>query len=419
MYDTAIEVGPRSRWQLRFWSVFGGQALSLVGSALTQFVLLWWIADTTGSVANLASAGVAAMLPQALLGPLGGTLADRYSRRKLMILADLASAMCMLVLIGLFLSERIELWHAYAMMAVRSAMQALQAPAASASVSMLVPPSFLSRASGLNQAMQSMTLVAAAPLGAFAMGVMPIGWALGIDVLTALLGILPLLLWRIPQPDRPGDDADAQGSTLWSELRDGVHLVWSHPGLCRLYGLIGLLVLVIMPSFTLIPLLVKEQFDGGAPQVALMEGLSGAGMLLGGLLVAVMAPRRHIYWILFGFAASCMSLALTALAPEKLFGVAVAWWVIGGITYVFGNAPLTALLQTIIPRHLQGRALALLNSVMGLSGPIGLALMAPLGEAIGVRALFVAIGIVGAGISLVAFTSPALLRLSDTTTLRS
>ena len=82
-------------------------------------------------------------------------------------------------------------------------------------------------------------------------------------------------------------------------------------------------------------------------------------MVAGGLLVAAMAPRRQAAWIPRGFAMSCVALALTALAPGSLFGVAVAWWVISGITFVFGNAPLTALLQTIVPNHLQGRVLSL------------------------------------------------------------
>lgn len=130
---------PGPRWQVRFWAIFGGQALSLIGSALTQFVLLWWITDTTGSLSALATACMAVLLPQAVLGPLGGTVADRYSRRRLMIVADGVSALCMLLLIALFLTDRIALWHTYAMMAIRSAAQAFQAPAAAASVTMLVP----------------------------------------------------------------------------------------------------------------------------------------------------------------------------------------------------------------------------------------------------------------------------------------
>lgn len=267
----AAGLDPGPRWQVRFWAIFGGQALSLIGSALTQFVLLWWITDTTGSLSALATAGMAALLPQAVLGPLGGTFADRYSRRLLMIVADGISALCMLLLIALFLTDRIALWHAYAMMAIRSAAQAFQAPAAAASVTMLVPGGFLVRAAGLNQSLQSLTLVAAAPLGALALGVMPIGWALGLDVATALLGIAPLLCCRIPQACTP----NGRPTGLWPAFREGVELVWKTPGLRWLYILLGAVVLAIMPTFTLVPLLVKTHFGGGAAQVALMEGLSG------------------------------------------------------------------------------------------------------------------------------------------------
>ncbi len=403
----AAGLDPGPRWQVRFWAIFGGQALSLIGSALTQFVLLWWITDTTGSVSALATAGMAALLPQAVLGPLGGTFADRYSRRLLMIVADGISALCMLLLIALFLTDRIALWHAYAMMAIRSAAQAFQAPAAAASVTMLVPGGFLVRAAGLNQSLQSLTLVAAAPLGALALGVMPIGWALGLDVATALLGIAPLLCCRIPQACTP----NGRPTGLWPAFREGVELVWKTPGLRWLYILLGAVVLAIMPTFTLVPLLVKTHFGGGAAQVALMEGLSGIGMVAGGLLVAAMAPRRQVSWVLCGFAVSCVALALTALAPGSLFGVAVAWWVISGITFVFGNAPLTALLQTRVPNHLQGRVLSLLNTTMGLAAPVGLALFTPLGEVIGVRALFAITGLLGAAASLAGFLSPSLMRL--------
>lgn len=402
---------PGLGWQLRFGLIFGGQALSLTGSAVTQFVLLWWITDTTGSLSALATAGTAALLPQALLAPLGGILADRCSRRTLMIAADVLSACCMAVLIALFATQRVSLTQVYIMMAIRSAMQALQAPAAAASVTMLVPRSFLTRASGLNQAAQSMTVVAAAPLGALALGVMPIGWALAIDVITALVGIAPLCFLAIPQPQRTSSQDVGVVSSLWSEFRDGVRLVWDHPGLRHLYAVITAVVLVIMPSFTLVPLLVKRHFGGMASDVALMEGVSGVGMVLGGVLVAIMVPRRHVLWVLLGFAASCVSVAVAGMVPKGMFAAAVAWWFISGVTFVFGNAPLMALLQSTVPLHLQGRAMSLLNALMGLAAPIGLAVIAPLGERVQVGWLFAALGVLGAAVSLSGLASRPLLGL--------
>lgn len=410
--SAALHPDPGPGWQRRFWAIFGGQALSLIGSALTQFVLMWWITDTTGSAAALATAGMAALLPQALLGPLGGTFADRYSRRALMIGADTVSALCMLVLIALFLTERVELWHVYTMMFVRSAMQAFQAPAAAASTAMLVPASFLPRAAGLNQTLQGIMTVAAAPLGALAIGVMPLGFALGIDVVTALLGIVPLLLFRVPQPPV----TPSRETSLWTEFKEGVALIWNHPGLRRLYGLLGAIVLAILPSFTLLPLLVKTHFGGGAGDVALMEGLSGVGMIVGGLIITALAPNRYVPWVLLSFAVACLALALTAFAPSDSFWLAVVWWVTSGVAFIMGNAPFTALLQSTIPNRLQGRALSLLGTVMGLAGPVGLALAGPLGEWLGVRWLFAAQGLLGTLVCLLGLLSPSLRRLDAAST---
>lgn len=396
---------PGPRWRLRFWAIFIGQALSLCGSALTQFVLLWWITDTTGSLSALAIAGIAALLPQALLSPIGGVFADRYSRRLLMIVTDAISTICMALLIVLFLTERIELWHAWVMMGIRSAMQAFQTPAAAASTYMLVPESFLLRAAGLNQSLQSMTVVAAAPLGALAISIMPIGWALAIDVFTAVCGIVPLLCFGIPQVVGRGK----AGQGLCRELKEGVDVIRNTVGLGQLFVLLAATVIVVMPAFTLLPMLVKHHFGGGAAQIALMEGLSGIGMVLGGIAIAAMAPRRPIVWILMGFSGSCLAIALTALAPANLFDVAIAWWVISGICFVFGNAPLTALLQTIVPNHLQGRVLSILNALMGLAAPVGLFVITPLGEMFGVRSVFVVAGVLGMIVSMAGFLSPALL----------
>ncbi|MFC0220397.1 MFS transporter [Pseudochelatococcus lubricantis] len=400
----APTIDPGLGWQVRFWSIFVGQALSLIGSALTQFVLLWWITDTTGSVSALATAGLVALLPQALLGPFGGTFADRYSRRLIMIVADLVSALCMVVLIALFLTESVELWHVFTMMFVRSAMQAFQQPAAAASTAMLVPASFLPRAAGLNQSLMGIMTIAAAPLGALAISLMPMGWALGIDVATAVLGIVPLTIFAIPQQRQPSQER----SGIWREFREGVLTVWDDPFLRRLYALMTAVIVVIMPSFTLVPLLVKEHFGGGSTEVAIIESLSGLGMIAGGAVVAVLAPKRLILWVLLGFAASCFTMALGALTPGHIFWLAVVWWGLSSLTFIMGNAPLTIILQTTVPNHLQGRVLSLMAMLMGLAAPMGLAITTPVGEAIGVRWLFVVLGVAGGSVALFGFLSPVI-----------
>ncbi|WP_083748048.1 MFS transporter [Sphingomonas sp. Sph1(2015)] len=406
-YDPAgMDPGPGWKW--RFWSIFAGQALSLTGSAITQFVLIWWITDTTGDLGALATAGLVALLPQALLGPLGGTFADRYNRRMLMIVSDLISAFCIVVVIALFLSGRIALWHIYTAMFVRSAATAFQMPAASASEAMLVPRHFLPRVAGLNQTLMGVVTVAAAPLGALAIAAMPVGKALWIDVGTALLGIAPLLAFAIPQ-----HRLSRSGTGIWTEFREGIGVVWQDARLRRIYALLTAVVLVIMPTFTLLPLLVKQHFGGGAQQVAMLESLGGAGMIAGGAIVAIIVPRRLVSWILWGFSLSCATLALTALMPSGLFWLAAIFWALSGLLFILGDAPFTALIQATVPNQLQGRVLGLLATLMGLAAPFGLLIAAPLGALIGVRWLFVLTGALGTLVSLLAFLSGELRRAEE------
>ncbi|HEU4325665.1 MAG TPA: MFS transporter [Roseiflexaceae bacterium] len=407
---TPAAASPQEAWRLRFWSIWSGQALSLMGSALTQFVLLWWITLNTGSAGALAIAGAMALLPQALLGPLGGTLADRYSRRKIMIITDTVSALCMLVLVWLFQSGQVQLWHIYTMMFIRSSMQAFQMPASAASTAMLVPPEWLGRVAGLNQMLQGGMTIAAAPLGALLLAFLPFQGAMLIDVVTALLGIVPLLIFAIPQPTR----GEAQQTGLWADFVGGARVVLHNRGLLLLYVLVTLVVLTIMPTFTLTPLLVKEHFAGGVNEVAFMEGLAGIGIILGGALIAVVPIfKRRIVTVLVSFALSCAAVALTALTPGSMLWLAALWWGLSGITFSTGNAPLLALIQSQVPNELQGRVLGLLNTVMGLAAPVGLGLAALLGELVGVRGVFIAGGLASAAICLLGFASPSVLRIEE------
>lgn len=391
-------------WKLRFWSIFTGQTISLIGSSLTQFVLLWWITDTTGSVAALGYAGLAAMLPQALLGTLGGICADRYNRRLIMIFSDLISAAAIGVLLVLFANNEAELCHVYIIMAIRSSMQAFQQPAAASSTVMLIPENFITRVAGLNQITYGIMTVGAAPLGALALSIMPLGWALSIDILTAILGILPLLFYKIPQ-NKPLKNGK---SGAFIEFKEGIFIVWHHPVLRRMYALETAIIMIIMPSFTLIPLLVKNHFGGGAEQVALIESLSGVGMVAGGIFITILNPAKRIRCALTGMFLACFALAATGLPSGSCFGWAAFFWAAGSFAYVVGNAPFTAFIQSSIPNELQGRALSLLSVMTGSSAPLGIALATPLGEAIGVRWLFVCLGLGGGLIALSGFASSAL-----------
>ena len=394
-------------WRLRFWSIFLGQALSLVGSAITQFVLLWWITDKTGSAAALATAGMAMLLPQAVLGPLGGVFADRHDRQIIMILTDLVSALCVLLLIMMFEYANVELWQIYVLMATRSAMQAFQGPATMASVATLVPPDFVPRAAGFNQTVQGLSMVGAAPLGALLLSFVPVKYALGVDVLTAAIGISPLLFVTIP----PVISTSSRHVRIWAQFRDGIQRIWSDRSLRGLYMLVTITTMFFMPLFTMIPLLVKSRYHGGPPQLALLESLTGVGMIIGGILVAVIAPKRKVPWVLGGMSLSCFLIAATAWLPPELFLVCGALWLIGASAFMLANASLMAVLQTVIAQDFQGRAISVLTTMNAVAAPVGLAIANPLGEFLGVSWLFFVFGLSGGFVMISGFLSESVRRL--------
>jgi DHA3 family macrolide efflux protein-like MFS transporter len=405
MTDAPV-ISAQSNWKPRFFAIWTGQALSLIGSVLTNFVLVWWITQTTGSASALAAAGIAALLPVAIFSPPGGALADRFSRRAIMFVTDAITAGCMVVLVLLFATERIELWHVYTLMFVRATMQAFQQPAAAASTVNLVPPEFVPRAAGMNQTLQGVLSIAGAPLGALAMSTLPIQGALSIDIVTALVGITPLLLFRIPQPAAPEYE---EPHSLFHSMVEGARYVLHSRGLRELYFVIGLVVFTVMPTFTLTPLLVTQHFGGGLNQVAIMEGIAGIGVILGGVAISVWPPARgRIVVALLSFSASCGAVALTALSGSQMLWLAIVWWFISGVTFSTGNAPMTTIMQTTIPNVMQGRAFSLLNMVFGLAGPLGLLIGGPMGEAFGVRTVFILGGTLSAIICAGGLLSPAL-----------
>ena len=398
-------------WKLRFGAIWLGQSLSLFGSVLTQFVLVWWITDTTGSGVALATASLAGMAPQVLLGPLAGTLVDRWDRRVVMLVADTLSALCIVVLILLFRAGTGTLWHVYALMAVRSVLQAFHHPAAGASTTLLVPAEQLGRVAGLNQMVSGLSNIAAAPLGALALGVWPLEDALLIDVVTALVGIVPLLCFSIPQPTVT---ADAAPKAFWSELREGLRFVWRWPGLRLLLGLGMWVSAAANAAYALQPLIVRGAYGGDVSAVALMESFTGFGMVLGGLAMSIWGGfRRRVVSSLAGIAAIGIGQTLTGAAPQTAFWLAVGGGLTLGLALPFAHAPLTTVIQERVPPQMQGRVLSLLGSALGLAGPFGLIFAGPLADVFGVRTIYIAGGVGIVALALAGFASRTLMSLEQ------
>ena len=140
-------------WAPRFFTLWIGQALSLLGSQLVQFAIIWYLTLETNSATALAIASLMGLLPQVILSPFIGTWVDRGNRRAILISADATVAFATLVLVLLFALGRVEIWHIYALLFVRAIAGGFHQSAFGASVVLLVPKEHIARVQGFNQAL--------------------------------------------------------------------------------------------------------------------------------------------------------------------------------------------------------------------------------------------------------------------------
>ena len=393
-----------------FFTIWSAQAFSLLGSHLVQFALVWWLTMTTGSATVLAFATLVALLPQIFLSPFAGALVDRWNRRLVLMVADAGIALATVVLAVLYASGVVQVWHVYALMLIRAAGGAFHWPTMQASTTMMVPERHLSRIAGLNQTLFGIANIAAPPLGALLLAVLPMQGILAIDVGTAIVAIAPLLFIAIPQPERK---AEGQPSVL-ADIKEGLRLVWGWPGLMIIMGVATLLNLLAAPALTLVPIMVTEHFGGGAVQFASMESAWGIGMVLGGLALGVWGGfKRRIVTAMVALALQGIGLSIIAVTPPAAFLLAVAAIFFTGLMNPIINGSLHATVQATVPPEMQGRVFTLLLSGASAMMPLGLLIAGPVADTLGVQFWFLVSGLVTIATGVAGFFIPAVMELEE------
>lgn len=375
-------------WKIPFFTIWAGQAASLLGSQLVGFALVWYMTDLTGSAKVLATAAIMEWLPRVFIGPVAGAIVDRFDRRRIMLAADSLTALATGVLIYLGWSGDIQLWHIYLLMMMRSIGGAFHFPAMTASTALMVPEEQLSRIQGLNQLLQGIMNIAAPPLGALLVQFMPLHSVLSVDILTAALAITALLLIRIPQPKTDPAAEDAKLS-VWGDMRAGFAYVWNWSGLRKVLGLAVLINAISVPAIILLPLLVTKEFGGEAFEIAAIQSAFALGFLVGGLLLAVWGGfKRKIVTATIAIFGSAVGMLMVGVAPAAAFWLAVGGIFVGGFMSVLTNGPTFALLQTVVEENMQGRVFGLVISLANAMTPLGLIISGPLAEVNGIRTWF-------------------------------
>ena len=384
-------------WAFRFFTIWTGQAFSLFGSALVQFALVWYLTRETSSATVLATATLVSFLPQIVLGPFVGTLVDRWNRRLIMIMADLAIAAATLGLAWLFTTDRIELWHIYAIMAIRSLGGSFHWPAMSASTSLMAPKEHLARISGMNQTLNGIIRIVAPPLGALLIELISTQNVLLVDVGTAALAVLPLLFISIPQPASRTSQADGEvkKSSYWQDLGEGFTYVKAQKGVLGLMLIAMALNLLIAPVSSFMPLMVTRVFNGGATELGWVQSLFGVGTIIGGVILRTWGGfKRRILTSLSGMAGAGIGILMMGLAPAEMFYLFLAAAFVFGFMMVFGNGPVAAIYQACVEPGMQGRVFSLLETGGTAMIPLGLLIAGPVSDHLGIRFWFILAGTV-------------------------
>lgn len=375
MRDKPKEQRP-SRGMRTFVTIWFGQLVSTLGSALTGFALGVWVYETTGSATLFALNMVVWVVPNVALSPLVGLLTDRWDRRLIMLLSDSGAGLSSLFVALMLLTGQLETWHVYLAGFFNSAFGAFQWPAYSAATSLLVPKEHLGRAGGMTQIGEAISQLAAPAIAGALFVSAGLQVILLIDVLTYLVALLTLIAVRFPRPEPTAEGAAGRGS-FWKEALFGWTYIRQRP------GLLGLLLIFAGLNFlasTTIALYTPLVLNITTPdKLGYINAVGGLGMLLGTLLMSAWGgPKRRIYGI---FAAEIL-VGLTTL----LFGLGLtvplmaitSFWSFFALP--ISNGCSQAIWQTKVAPDVQGRVFSIRRMIAFSIMPIAYLVAGPLAE---------------------------------------
>ena len=397
------------RWKSQFFTIWTGQAVSLITSAILQMAIILYLTETTGSALILSLASLVGFLPYAVLGPFIGVLVDRYNRKHIMILSDLVIALAAAILALAALSGELPVWLVMVILFVRSVGTAFHTPSLSAVTPLLVPQDMLAKCAGYSQAIQSVSLLLSPALAAFLYMAWNLTAVIALDVAGAVIASLTVAWVKIPGLTKP---QQTEPLHFFKEMKEGFLALRSNKGLFALLWIGFLFTFIYMPINALFPLMSMEHFEGTAFHVSVVEIAFALGMLAGGLALGALGALKNRYlMIAASIALIGLGLVVSGLLPPSGFLLFAASCLVMGFAAPFYAGVQTALVQEKIQPQYLGRVFSLLGSVQGLAMPLGLILSGMFADGIGVSRWFLVSGMLLLSVAMLAFLLPAMKKL--------
>ncbi|MCA5004171.1 MFS transporter [Sphingobacterium bovistauri] len=398
------------KWFKTYIYIWIGQFLSLLTSSAVNFAVIIYLSLHYKSAEILAYAGIAGLLPQAIIGPFAGVYIDRWDRKKVMIYADAFIAFCTFLMSFAFVEGEANLGFVYMLLVCRSLGQAFHTPAMQAIAPLIVPEDKLLKVSGINQMLQSVSMIAGPAAGTLAITYLPISKVLYLDVIGASLAIVSLLFVVIPKLTT--QQAESNISTVLHDLNSGFIEIQKNKGLYMLFIYAMLTTFFVMPVAIMYPLLTIDHFSGGKWEMSIIEIVWGVGMLVGGGILSIwqgsiskviLVNAMHIFLGL--------TFVFSGWISGDLFWIFVAITTFGGIGMSFFNASFMTIIQEEIKPEFLGRVFSLYFSFAIIPSVIGLLFTGWIADEIGVVNAFIIGGLAMCVVGLLSFLTPSVMNL--------
>jgi DHA3 family macrolide efflux protein-like MFS transporter len=400
----------KENWARRFFTLWTGQAFSILGSQLVQFAIIWYLTEKTNSGTTLATASLMGLLPQVLLSPFIGTWVDRGNRRLILILADASVATATIILVGLFALNLIQIWQIYAMLFVRAVAGGFHQSAFGASVVLLVPKDQLARVQGFTQALHGGLNIVAAPLGAFLYSALPMQGILAIDILSAVFAIVIVFFTRIPQPQRES----VAKATFFQDFVAGFRYIAAWRGLIVVLFMVMVINFFYSAAESLTPLLVSKHFHGDVRDLGVWQALFATGTILGGVLLGTWGGfKKRIFTAQTGLIILGLGTTIVGFTPPAFLWIGLIANTLTGMIIPVTNGSYGAILQSVIAPEMQGRVFAFILSAASLVSPLGLMIAGPVSDIFGVQLWFAISGIVCAVMGITGFFIHEVMQMEE------
>jgi len=364
-----------------FLIVWIGQVVSILGSGMSQFALTIWAYQLTGEATALALVGFFSFAPGVFFGPIAGALVDRWNRKLVMALSDLAAGLCTIAVFLLYQGGQLEIWHLCVAGAISSVFGSFQWPAFSAAMSVLVPKEQYGRVNGALSMAESATGIGAPVLAGIALAVIGVGGVLLIDIVTFMVAVTAILFVVIPNPPVTAEGQASQRD-FWPDTLFGFRYIWRRKGLLGVQTTFAISNFFFGIGMVLTNPMVLARTGSSEGALAAVQSMLGVGGVAGGLLMSAWGgPKRRVFGVLWGF-------ILSSIFGSFIFGVgqSLPLWLTGAFFIMFFmsliNGSNQSLWQAKVAPGLQGRVFSVRRLIAQVTGPVGALLAGPLADQI-------------------------------------